>query len=554
MSRCKLSLVLLLAWWGLRAPVLLAEGPGYLVEDLEIGTGSLQLHWGRRDADERLDLFALEPGAVRIWQQGEAGFKAAATLEIKLPQEVSLVGFGDVAGDIGVDVVLLNRRGVHVDVVAMASPDAQEGESDGAFRRLLSIPGIPVGLEHAPSSFVRDLTGDGRADLVIPIRTGYEVFRRTDSGFERIAALEGEHKILVDEGGPSLLDPLRFEMSVPQLKLKDLNGDGRLDISSRVRDRTRCYLQGDAGFHSEPSYELDLARFREGDAAGDKQRGARKRSGVGLTLNSSIKLHEVDIDGDRIQDYLIGAGQHLRVYYGSATGADFSRPHTMLKLSNELQGVGSFDIDQDGRLDLVALKFELPGLPKLIAAYFVSMSLDFEVLGYKNEGGRKFSRLPAWRNTLALELPPLRDVLEGFDAFAERFLEAASRRGRFAAGDVNGDGVPDAAFLDPGGLVRVYFGQAGGPRPGNVRLGNLLFDTRKGRWELQELLDFVANASLESARAAVVGRKPDREIAVGPGCEDRELTLSIIDLNADGQGDFVLDCVTGKLRVALSRR
>jgi len=529
------------------APCCIEAGEaGYSVQDLKVGPTVRELHWGRRGADRRLDLFVLEAGAVRIWEQGEDGFPGAATMEIKLPPETSLVGFGDVSGGEGEEVVLLNRRGVLAD-----SPDAGSG---GSFTRILPVAGIPVGLEHAPSSFLRDLTGDGKPDLVIPVRTGYEVYRRSGAGFERLATLEGEHKVTVDEGGPSLLDPLRFEMNVPQLKLKDLNGDGRIDILSRLREKTRCYLQSPEGFRPEPSYELDLARFRETGGDDEKPRAPRKKAGVGLVLNQSIKVHEVDIDADGVQDYLIGAGQYLRVYYGTKDGADFSRPHTMLKLSSELQGVGSFDIDGNGQLDLVALKFELPGLPKLIAAYFISMSLDFEVLGYRNEGGRKFSRLPVWRNTLALELPPLREVLEGFDAIADRFLEAASRRGRFAAGDIDGDGAPDAAFLEPGGVLRAYLGRPGRPRPGNVKLGSLLFDSKKTRWELGELLDLVANASLESARSAVKDREPDLEIALGQGCDDREAALSILDLNADGRGDFVVGCGTGSLRVALSRR
>src|SRR6185436_7448234 len=120
-----------------------------------------------------------------------------------------------------------------------------------------------------------------------------------------------------------------------------------------------------------------------------------------------------------------------------------------------------------------------PGIPRLIAAYFMSMTCDFEVLGYKNEGGRRFSRRPDWRNTLVLKLPPLREVIEGFDDFAEKFLEAASRRGRFAAGDADGDGRPDAAFLDDDHVLRIFLAAPGSVPPGEVKLGRILFDTQK---------------------------------------------------------------------------
>jgi hypothetical protein len=224
-----------------------------------------------------------------------------------------------------------------------------------------------------------------------------------------------------------------------------------------------------------------------------------------------------------------------------------------LKLSSELQGVGSFDIDGDGRLDLVALKFELPGLPKLVAAYFVSMSLEFEVLGYRNEGGRRFSRRPDWRNQISLSFPPLREVVEDFDNLADRFLEAAARKRRFATGDVNGDGLADAVFLDEDHVLRVFFSRSGERNLGNVKLGNILFDTKRNEWELHKLLDFVASASYSSARETVSGRRPDLEVPLGAGYDPRGLSIEVLDLNADSRGDFVLRWHAGKVKIVLSR-
>ncbi len=527
---------------------------GYAIQTLDVSSRVLHLHWGQRGTGGRFGLFALTRSSVRIWEQSGVGFSEQPQEEILLPTEPSLVDFADVCGDGAEEIVLLNRKGLFVETRSIRSGSTSTTELvDGAFTRILVVSGVPVGLETAPSAFLKDVTGDGLIDLIAPVRSGYEIYRRSGEKLEKLVSLEGEHRVTVDSGGPSVLDPLRFELNIPQLKFKDLNGDGLLDLLSRMREKTRCYLQGPQGFPAQPTYELDLARFREGDTGGDKAKGpSKKPRRTGISLGGGIKVHEVDIDSDGVQDYLIAAGQFLRVYFGAKTGTDFSRPHTMLKLSNELQGVGSFDIDGDGRLDLVAVKFELPSLPKLIAAYFVSMSLDFEVLGYKNEGGRKFSRRPDWRNALALELPPLREVIEGFDAFADRFLDAASRKGRFAAGDLNSDGLADAAFLDSDHILRAFHGRAGEPTPGRVRLGNLLFDTKKSHWELQELLDFVANASLEQARRTVEGRTADLTLSVGEDYDAREVRLRILDLDGDKLGDIVIECGNGKVRVALS--
>jgi len=521
----------------------------YAVSDLDVGNGASSLRWGRRNADERLDLFVVTPGAVKIWELTESGYAAAPSEIVRLPDEPCLIDYGDVAGGPGDEIVLLARQGVLCDATD-ASKDGDPSAPVPGYRRLVVAGGIPLPLESVAAPFLRDINGDGRVDVIVPLRQGYDIYLAGSSGLEKAVSLEGEQRVRVDAGGPGVLDPLELEIHVPHLRFKDLNGDGRLDLVARSRDKTRSYLQGAKGFDPKPSYELDLARFREGDAAKGQDRGSPAARLLG---GNAIRVHEVDVDGDGIQDYLIAAGQFLRVYFGTREGVDFTRPHTMLKLSTELQGVGSFDVDGDRKLDLVALKFELPGLPKLIAAYFVPMSLDFEVLGYRNEGGRRFSRRPDWRNTISIGLPPLRQVMEDFDAIADRFLEAASKRGRFSAGDVDGDGTADAVFYDDDSTIRAYFTPPGRPRPGEIDLGKILFDAQRNRWALDELLDYIARAGLAAARAEVGGRQPDLEVPAGPGCESKEAKLDVLDLNGDRAGDFVIRCGEGKIRIVLSR-
>jgi hypothetical protein len=518
------------------------------VDEIDAGRDAQHLHWGRWDPGPRLDLFVIGGGKVRIWEQAEGGFPAAPSAEVELPPEPSLVDFGDIEGDDGEEIALLNRRGVFLRgrEAAQAGPGATgaaAGEPPllGTFRRALAVGGIPTPLETVRSAVLHDITGDGKPEIIVPVRGGYEVFARRGGKLEKAVSLDGEHRVAVRAGGPSVLDPLEIEVRIARLKLKDLNGDGLLDIITRTKGTTRAHLQSASGFPAKPSYELDTSLFQEGG----KEKGASER----IIGSSGVKVHEVDIDGDGIQDYLIASGQFLRVYFGEKTGVDFSRPFTMLKLSSELQGVGSFDIDGDRRLDLVALKFELPSLPRLIAAYFIATSVDFEVLGYRNEGGRRFARRPSWRNTLNLSLPPLRDVIEGFEDFADRFLESAARRRRFASGDVDGDGRPDAVFLDEDGVLRTFLAGPGDEDLGVVKLGKILFDAKKNEWELEELLDHVAGASHAAARAAVAGRRPDREVTLGAGHDPEALEIDVRDLDGDGRGEVIVRWGGGKLKV-----
>ena len=528
------------AAWGLRA----AE-----VIEIDMGAEPEHLHWGKLGDDPLLDLFVLGWNRVKVWEQSKGGFGAAPARDVELPAEPGLVDVGDITGSPADEIIYIGRRGVHArgfDSAPQGGPSVGGGngasdsrESPEGFRKVLSVAGIPSPLDTAWAGVLQDLNADGKPELIIPVASGYEIHARKGDAFERQVALEGEHEFKVDPGGPGLLEPLRYEARIARLKLKDLNGDGLLDIVARRRETTRFYLQGKEGFPAKPSYELDLGLFRdEGATSAASALGA-----------PGVKVHEADIDADGIQDYLIGSGPYLRVYFGAKEGADFSRPRVMLKMSSELQGVGSFDVDGDELLDLVAIKFEMPSIPRLVAAYFLAMTIDFEVLGYRNEGGRKFARRPTSRNTISLSIPPLKDVIGNLDALADRFIEAAVRRRRFAAGDADGDGRADGVFLDEDHTLRIFLSRGSDRRPGEVKLGRILFDAKKSEWELDELLDFVAGASHAAARSALAGRKADEEVPLGPRYDPRALSLEVIDLDGDGKGEIIVRAGGGKVLV-----
>ena len=517
---------------------------------IDVGSEPEHVHWGKLGEDPLLDLFVLGLNRVRVWEQSKGGFGAAPARDLELPPDPGLVDVGDITGSPADEIIYIGRRGVHVRGFDGGSPGTPPtGSGDGAaeardspdgFRKLLPAAGIPAPLDTAWAGVLQDLNSDGKPELIIPVASGYEIHARKGDTFERQVALQGEHEFGVDTGGPGILEPLRYEARIARLKMKDLNGDGLLDIVARKRDTTRFYLQGKEGFPAKPSYELDLGLFRE------EEKGADAASAVGAP---GVKVHEADIDADGIQDYLIGSGPYLRVYFGAKEGADFSKPRVMLKMSSELQGVGSFDVDGDELLDLVAIKFEMPSIPRLVAAYFLAMTIDFEVLGYRNEGGRKFARRPTSRNTISLSIPPLKDVIGNFDALADRFLEAAVRRRRFAAGDADGDGRDDGVFLDEDNTLRIFLSRGSDRRPGEVKLGRILFDAKKSEWEMEELLDFVAGASHAAARSALAERKADEEVPLGVPYDPRALSLEVIDLDGDRKGEIIVRAGGGKILV-----
>jgi hypothetical protein len=552
----KPALVRLLAIAGLAGAVGVASGlpdaaaGGLRIVDVDLGPGAESIQWLRRAAGSGRDLLVHAGRQLRVYARRGPGAPPRSSRELPLPPDTSFLDAGDLDGE-GADVVVaVSHRGVFAANLA--------GE-ENAFRSLLPPPalppeggGIPVLLDPVRVRLIEDLSDERGAELLVPVRGGFVLYRRLAGELRETAFLEGQETVVVDPGGPEIVSPLRMEARVPRLRFKDLNGDGRRDIVSTGDDGIRAYLQGASGFSPRPSYYLDLAGLRALEARSEAEGRAPARD-VALPGASGVRVHEDDIDGDGVVDYLVAAGTTLHVYFGEREGVDFSRPSTLLKFSSELRGVGSFDTDGDGRRDIVALRFELPSLPRFLAAYFVATSIDFEVLGYRNEGGRRFARRPTRRNTLSLNLPPLRRLVEDFAAVAERFLGQVEKRSRHAAGDLDGDGRADAAFLDDDGRLRVFLARGGETSP--VRepvLGDLLFDTGKREWGLEELLDHVAGARFAARRRAVAGRPADLELEASGEIEREHLAMEIADIDGDGRGDIALRTTREALRLYLS--
>ncbi len=532
--------------------------------ELEIGSGVKRIHWGVRgdDAASSLSLFVFYGPSVKVWGLSPVdGFDADAAEFLRLPDEPALVDFGDVRGGPGEEVVLVTRRGVladrHLELQAARSEgtggvfgrDALASDPGGAFtpldlrRGAITGRGGPIPLPVLPTAapLLHDLDGDGNLEVVIPRLHRFEVYTPDSAGFVGTFHLEAKHRIELDPGGPEIIDPLELSVTVPGLDLRDINADGRVDIVAVHSGGRRFYLQGDKGFARTPSFTLDLERFRAANSRSEARSAPRRRP-LDEIRGSDIRVHEVDIDRDGMMDYLIGTGRVLRVYFGSRDGIDFSRPHLARQLSGDVQGVSSFDVDRDGHLDLVAVKFDVPSIPRLLAAYFVPMSIEFEVLGYFNRGGRKLSHRPDRKETLTVEFPALRGIVENIGDFAARFLEARRARGRYTASDVDGDGRTDAVFVDDDDHLRVYVTAANDAPPATTfELGDVAFHPTKRRWELDSLIDFIGGEAYARMRERYSNRSATIEIPLGDGYAASHERLDVRDVTGDGRVDFVLE-------------
>lgn len=238
---------------------------------------------------------------------------------------------------------------------------------------------------------VRDLDGDGRADLLYAVRGRRAVLRY---GAKEKPALEIRPAL----GGPMR----RADFADALCWAPDLDGDGLADIALSC---VQIEL-GKGAAHDPRGFEVGVYSSRDGKRLWEF---FDKEDGDGA---ASILRPLADIDGDRTADLLVGLEDRYVITLSGRTGARIYKQRAgrevLYAFASSLDVVG--DVDKDGVPDWVL------GANEQLQPFF-----DFGFASFYS--GRSGKPL--------LELENSNDF--GFDACA--------------AGDIDADGVPDVALF-----------------------------------------------------------------------------------------------------------
>ena len=430
--------------------------------------------------------------------------------------------------------------------------------ADGAFGTPFEIM-LPTQWNIVSPIFVRDVTGDGRADLVARVR---------GNGVS-LAVAQGR--------GDGTFEPLSespFSEEIGDIGSMDANGDGSLDlvVTTLVEvweypanyyyvpyGAEVLYQQADGSFTSMPGQEFDpFPAFADVNADGIPDAlsgGVRLGRGDGTfapPLSPSPEIQSpvatADFDHDGNTDLLVGAG--LGASPSAATtllrGHGDGTFDPAIRIGDAARRVFALDWDQDGAIDVAMANLGSITLrrgrrelgfdsPKRLGIGIVG-ALDPTFVDFDGDGRLELQVFDFW-HTGMLPLDPDGTFGRGLGVS----LPAAPLWTDTA--DFDGDGTDDIVIVSEGGRIDIGFGAG----DGSFREGPLMQDiwnpvcVRAADLDQDGRMD-LAVANHTNAVLSLYYGEPNGTFsdAVLIPCDELTSRVTTCDLDADGRLDLVV--------------
>jgi hypothetical protein len=464
--------------------LLLNDGRGrFTLRRIALGYHPLAVQSGDADADDDIDLFVIAPGSVvhTLRNDGDGDFTAADPFQLR---PTDLMRAVELNGDGRADLLSMAIAGGSIQVML--------GVGDGTFTAGDLLTGIPFGTY----PLTGDADGDGDPDLFVgdPQLQAVLLFRNDGAGdLELVSAMTvsaiPRSMAVGDLTGDGAADVLMGLRNVPPVLIEN-DGTGILQLPAPVSDQETAGIDL-VDLDGDDALDLLLA-----GASGRPLQVLRNDGTGGLT---PIAHYDVggptfvgDLDGDRHADLLYSASRFVR---GRGNGR-FDAPlalRTSVALRDHLpRDIAVADVNGDQRDDVIALTGELSTLRALSA------------------GG--FADVIHW---------PLSQAVD-----------------RLAAGDLDGDGDPDAIAGASEGAPLLLLDNVDGvlqeraPISPSLRARQVLLSDVDGDADL----DVVTQPYLTVVRNDGDGRFAAPQPA---SAELFDATLAMADVDEDGDVDIL---------------
>jgi hypothetical protein len=427
----------------LAVPLLLAAAslPSYRMVDLGRRSGIGHVACEDFDGDGRAEILLLLGHRAELFLPGEdGGYRPEPSSGFSFPDGALLACAGSVDDDPA------TRELVFVCPEGVKYLPFEDGEFRGPPKPLLGVASLVTEGQEGEvhwREFLRDLDGDGMADIVLPTPMGYAIHyqgrREKEKGPGRWPAaadllLPYRLRSMVEIGAPGLLGTVRGAIGVPEFMVADCTGDGRPDFVVDEGRRLRIFPGGEDGrFRQESPVEVDLTPLAD-ESGTVPPLLVRDLGGAGRPDLILTRRREGATD------------LHL-------AGSDFGKPTLTIQLPGWSSRPFVVDLDGDGKKDLV-----VPTTPELGFTAALSVAwrkeIDVRLHVFLNRGDPEapFRKEPDRVVSAGVRIRHTVDYMGHVQA-AHAVLADMS-------GDYNGDGRRDLLYLEGSDELRFLLGSA----------------------------------------------------------------------------------------------
>ena len=367
------------------------------------------------DGDGLIDLLAERENELRLYVQSASGFDFAANY-------LSFPVHGD---SLGWDLRPRREAGqdTTMELLTLTADEKNLGAANGlvqAYRlqrsedgrlgwsapvTLLSGLRSPIGRGVTRLAFARDINSDEQYDLILPNADRLAIYLASADGFASPLIVQTQSRLNTVLFSPELDRRIGQALSIPGLKLRDVNGDGAADLITDTEESLSVFLadpSSDAVFPVSASIAIDRAAIRERLGEFDIENlDFANLTGV-LALSHEETLEDIDDDG--IDDLLLREGGKVSIFAGTASGIDQSAPRQVLRSGGNVLSTFLHDEDEDGLKDLWLWRVEPISVGDIFLWLALSGSISLEAFVYRNDG-ESFARRPARKVSVALKFP-----------------------------------------------------------------------------------------------------------------------------------------------------
>ena len=496
------------------------------------------------DGTEELLLIGAS-GEVRHWRPGqrvEDSDRLHGQLQLPEPAH-SLVTVAALSPGEPARLIVLGPNGV-------MAYGLTKGCFDGEGRRLLSKRArftIRTGTPQA-SDFVKDINGDQRPDILVPSPTHCSLYLNlasTDSEeprFEFASRIENSVRITTDTGSQALSSQWSSGIVIPDLRTRDVNGDGRSDLVSSKNNRTSYHMQRtDGSFPGKPDVMFDPRVFR------DTTPKANFRLGQTIAMDNA-SLRTRDLTGDGVPDHVVLHRRKVWVFHAGTAGPQFTEPASILKTAEDISFATLVNLDDDLRPDLLLFRLQAPSISTLLAGLVMQWDIEIEAIGYQNSGQGVFARRPTWNSTTTVRAPAILDLLRRLDGIAEKFQAASGKFRHAVEANLDGNQRPDILMQTEDKRSLEYWidtpaidsTSTASPTSTDRQIRQFVFEDDDHVWDIDRMLALMRDQAASREARLTSGAPKTGTIPLRDPEKFQLDYATTVDFNGDGRDEILL--------------